>query len=123
MRKMIVAGLLASFVVTAHAAGVQVPRGRITGNTYQQFSAPQKQSYVIGVVDGLFASPVMAMTDVPRALRLVTCVNNAQMTDAQIQAIVDKFMTNNPERWGEGMGSLVYGAMREACAKENTPLD
>lgn len=124
MKKMIAAALLAALTMTAEAElSIPVPQGFFTGNKYEQFSAIEKRRYVSGVIDGLLVSPAMALTSLPRALNLQRCELAAHMTDAQIQAIVDKFMANNPERWGEDMGGLVFGAMLQACAKEGTPLD
>ncbi|KWW37565.1 hypothetical protein ACUXAV_000794 [Cupriavidus metallidurans] len=123
MKKTIVAALLAALAMTASAQSIMVPQGFFTGNTYQQLTDIDKRRYVIGVIDGLLASPLMAKGSLPRAEKLQRCELAAHMTDIQIKAIVDKFMSSNPERWGEDMGSLVFIALQAACTKLGVALD
>jgi hypothetical protein len=124
MRRKIAAAMLVSLAMTAETAhGIRVPQGFFTGNNYEQLSQIEKVRYVTGVFDGLLSSPLMAKDSLPRAENLQRCELAAHITDIQIKAIVDKFLADNPERWGEDMGSLVFGAMLQACAKEGAPLD
>lgn len=122
--KKLLAALLAAISVSAHAVEpVGVPRGFITGNKFLAFSDLEKRRYVIGVIDGLLLSPIMAMKNTPRALRLQKCERQNDMTDEQILAIVSKFVADHPESWGDDMSGLTFRAMREACEKVGTPLD
>lgn len=49
---------------------------------------------------------------------VVFCAPKA--TNGQNTAIVIKFLKNNPERWGEDAGTLVYDALRKAHPKCKT---
>lgn len=118
------AGILLSVAMAANAAGgVFVPHSFMTGSQYQQFSPPEKQRYVAGVIDGFFFAPMLAATKVMRVYKLHACAINHQMNDAVITAIVDKFIADKPEIGGEDMHYIVFRAMRDACAKLGNPID
>ncbi|MGS0625834.1 Rap1a/Tai family immunity protein [Ralstonia sp. VS2407] len=120
----ILAGMIVACATAVHAAGsVNVPRGYMNGNAYQSFSDLEKRRYVTGVVDGLLMAPIMAMKDTPRAIRLQSCEINHQMTDSQLVAIVDKYMAEHPESWGDDMAGLIFRSIRAACATVGSPLD
>ncbi|HEP6428749.1 MULTISPECIES: hypothetical protein [Burkholderia] len=40
------------------------------------------------------------MKDLPRAVKRHGCAVNLGMTNMHMAAIVDKYMTDNPDRWG-----------------------
>lgn len=122
--KKILVGMILACAAMAHAAGsVNVPRGYMSGNAYQGFSDLEKRRYVTGVVDGLLMAPIMAMRDTPRAIRLQSCEINHQITDNQLVAIVNKYMAEHPESWGDDMAGLVFRAIRAACATVGSSLD
>lgn len=100
-----------------------VPGGFVDGNAYQRFGGLEKQRYLEGVFDGIFYAPVIAMKDLPRAVKLHDCAVNHGMTNVQMAAIVDKYMTDNPERWGDPMTNNAYAAMVQACRKIGTPAE
>ncbi|RQT26027.1 hypothetical protein DF037_20265 [Burkholderia contaminans] len=98
-----------------------VPGGFVDGNKYQQFGPIEKQVYVEGLLDGIFFAPAIALKDLPRAVKLHDCAVSNNMTNVQITAIVDKYMADNPERWGDPMSNIAYTAMILACRKLGTP--
>ncbi|AOK59169.1 hypothetical protein WM29_08595 [Burkholderia ubonensis] len=100
-----------------------VPGGFVDGSAYQRFSSLERQRYLEGVFDGIFYAPVIAMKDLPRAVKLHDCAVNHGMTNVQMAAIVDKYMNDNPERWGDPMTNNAYTAMVQACRKLGTPAE
>jgi hypothetical protein len=85
------------------------------GNDYRQLADVQKTAYVVGLFDGLVAAGLLGATDVaPR--RLATCFGD-DLPQAQLRAIVDKFLDEHPERWGEPMNLLLWASLPQQCRK------
>ncbi|MDF3084379.1 hypothetical protein [Burkholderia sola] len=93
------------------SSGIFVPGGFVDGNAYHRFSTLERQRYLEGVFDGIFYAPAIAMKDLPRAVKLHDFAVNHGMTNVQMAAIVDKYMNDNPERWGNPMTNNAYTAM------------
>ena len=89
-----------------------IKSGFIDGNEYRDFSGDEKRVYLMGLMDGSFLAPVYGAPKA-RIEWLERCVTG--MTDAQLVAIIDKFLQANPARWHNDMHTLVYSAMLEAC--------
>ncbi|WP_323122449.1 hypothetical protein [Burkholderia alba] len=100
-----------------------LPGEFVDGNAYRQFSTLEKQRYLEGVFDGIFYAPAIAMKDLPHAVKLHDCAVNHGMTNVQMAAIVEKYMNDNPERWGDPMTNNAYTAMILACRKLGTPVE
>lgn len=120
--KTIGVALLGLAAAGSYAAPVLVPHGFIKGNAYEQMSPAEKQRYAAGVFDGMVLAPMFANVGVPETLRLQQCALAMNLDDAQLMAIVDKYMANVPEQWGLDMGWLVYRALIDACNKTGHPL-
>lgn len=127
MRKLIVgiALIAASLASQAQTPSprIFVPGGFVDGNTYQRYSPVQRQIYVQGVFDGIFYAPVIAGKDLPRSVKLHDCAVSHNMNDVQIVAIVDKYMAEHPERWGDPMSIIAHTAMILACRKLGSPAE
>ncbi|WP_420213442.1 hypothetical protein ACN8ZM_40225 (plasmid) [Burkholderia aenigmatica] len=127
MKKLIVGLALIAASVACHAQNASrpifVPGGFVDGNAYQQFGTLERQRYLEGVFDGIFYAPAIAMKDLPRSVKLHNCAVGHGMTNVQMAAIVDKYMTDNPERWGDPMTANAYMAMILACRKLGTPAE
>jgi hypothetical protein len=109
--------VLACFVpehLHAQDTVVRVHNGWITGNEYKQYSQTYRTAYVIGVIDGIFLSPLFGARS-PGSLWLEECVTG--MDSEQITAIVDNYHKANPRRWHQSMHAIVFSAIREACPK------
>lgn len=93
---------------------VEIKEGFLTGNSFRELSYAGKRGYAIGFLDGVFMSP---MFDAPKTeVRWIeTCV--VGMTDEQIVAILNKFLTDNLARWHEPMNILTWVAMKESCKR------
>lgn len=86
-----------------------------TGNGFRRFSQGEQLSYVVGIVDGLKLAPTLG-ADKPDMKWLRTCIKD--MEAEQIKAIVDMFLTDNPDRWHESMHMLVYAALLGPCPRK-----
>ena len=93
---------------------VWIKTGFITANDYREFTPQQKRAYAIGFMDGLFVAPFLSA---PKSE--LSWVENCAtgMTDYQVEAIFDKYLSDNPERWHESMNSLAWFAIKEGCKK------
>ena len=93
----------------------------LSGNDYQKQPELARSMYVAGVIEGWQTLAVMVVERKLQApevdtlyFPIVRCVEKG-MTRGQTLAIVDKYMTENPARWHEQMGVLVWMAMTDAC--------
>jgi uncharacterized membrane protein len=123
MKKAIAASALVVLSMTTYGQGIYVPHGFMIGNAYEQMSPLERQRYLAGVMDGYLTAPMFAMKEVPRIVTLQRCVLVMQLNDRQLAAIVDKYMSENPEQWGQDMNILTFQAIRGACLKVDIPLD
>lgn len=127
MKKMITGLALVAVSAACQAQNTSprifVPGGFVGGNAYQRFSTLEKLRYLEGVFDGIFYAPAIAMKDLPRSVKLHDCAVGHGMTNVQIAAVVGKYMTDNPERWGDPMSNSAYSAMILACRKLGTPAE
>jgi Rap1a immunity proteins len=94
----------------------------ISGNDWKQIDPEEQRFYVVGVVDAWqHLEQVASRSVIPPSgaitvfTKIVKCVEKG-MTYAQMVAIVQKYMENNPPKWHYGMTSLVWSALNEACA-------
>jgi hypothetical protein len=94
-----------------------------SGNDYQKWDASAKLFYVIGVLEG-WASIDEALkgtksTEPPALgelqLSVVRCMSTKGMTMGQAEAIVNKYIADNPAEWHNRMAYLVLRAMLNAC--------
>jgi hypothetical protein len=120
MRKVVASALFAVGALTCQAESLYTPGGFVTGNEYRQKSETSRYGYLQGLFDGYMFAPFIAGSNHTTAVRLHDCAS--QMTPIQLSAIVDKFMNENPERWGEEMNLLAYSAIFLACQKIGKPL-
>jgi hypothetical protein len=100
----------------AKAEGQQVivEQGYIAGTHYRDMVESARGMYVMGVVDGFLASTMFGGSH-PRALWLKSCITG--VNTGQLVAIIDRFISEHPERWDQGMHVLVYSALLDACAE------
>ena len=93
-----------------------------SGNTYLNMAQQNRRSYIIGVIDGLELVPMFfpASDDkIPwkdRIERVENCVRI--MSGNQIEAVVTKYLKDNPSLWHLHMNVLVIKALMEVpCYK------
>jgi len=97
-----------------------------TGKEWRQFSKTSRKAYVWGVFDTWqnieeVAEMINAKTKVqsPNTValvftKLVRCISQ-RMTYKQLNAIVDKYIEDNPALWHNSMPSLVWIAIHSVC--------
>jgi hypothetical protein len=92
----------------------------ITGNQWRELTRAEQAYYIIGVLDGwddLGDTTLQAKERTPVVTgftKLVKCA--VGMAYAQIHAIIQKYMENNPAKWHSSMALLVWFALNEGCA-------
>lgn len=118
MRTLILAALLVSTCVSAEEPVIYIPAGFVSGNMYERFSPDEKRAYVTGMIDGFLYSPALstlAKEAVYTATHLKRCIKEANMSDSQILAIVEHYLSEHPAEWGGSMHQVVFFAMLDAC--------
>ena len=85
--------------------------GIITGNDYLKMGA-HKESYLIGMMDGIFLAPFFG----GERNKMEWFENCLVGTDSnQIVAIVDKYMREHPENWNESMHGIFNRIFGSIC--------
>ncbi len=89
-----------------------IKEGFLTGNSYRELSHSGKLGYAMGILDGIFLSP---MFDAPKTeLQWIErCATG--MTGEQVVAVLNRFVSDNPARWHESMNILAWVALKEGC--------
>jgi hypothetical protein len=89
----------------------------LSGNKYLSKDDAMKLGYVSGVIDAFFliSASQASASGPPNLGWLAGCTN--KMNNIQIQAIVDKYMKDNPQIWHEPMAAAVLDAMMRACGQ------
>lgn len=87
--------------------------GFLTGNAFRELSTAEKTVYLEGIWDGY----VFALSfggEPPTAVPTLTgCIPHLQ--NDQLLAIVNKYIQEHPERWGDPMGLTVFNALPKEC--------
>jgi hypothetical protein len=105
-------GLAAS--APAQQSQVNIKTGFLTGNTFRELSVGGKRGYAQGFTDGVFVAPLFRAPKSELAW-LESCM--VGMTDAQVVAILEKWLNENPAQWHMQMNVLAYNALSQACPK------
>lgn len=111
LRTLSAAGL-ALMVVCAHGAGTRIHQGFLTGQQYLDADVSVRRGYAMGILDGLFISPLAGASS-ERLMSLGDCVEN--MNDDQIEAIFSKYLREHLERWHQSAHGAFFGAMLDIC--------
>ena len=85
---------LASIFVALGALLLSTPAFAITGNEYRVLSQVQKESWLVGAVDGLLTAQLTITNKQPE---LAVCL--AKIPVSQQRAIFEKALESDPERW------------------------
>lgn len=91
---------------------ISIHPGFATGNYYRSQVTPARQTYLMGTVDGFMLAPVVGGNRTELAW-LETCLKG--YVPAQLVAVVDKWLEENPQRWNEQMNALAFAALLSAC--------
>jgi len=91
----------------------------VTGNRYLDMDQSSRIIYVIGVIDGIKLTPSFGISKgVEKTIKsLDNCFN--VMSTGQLEAIVWKYLQDNPSKWHEPMNMLIFKAFIDLpCYKE-----
>ena len=114
----VVSNLYANESVSIHTEKtVVIHNGLGTGKDYLKMSAPQKDAYVRGAVNGMliapfFGAPVEKMNWFEK---YVEAMDVGQTVD-----LLTKYLQNNPASLDEGLNTLMYLAIREDYNKKRS---
>src|SRR5882762_8919943 len=108
-------GLL-SWTVIVHGAGpaqeVQIHNGMGTGQDYLRMPEPERPAYVMGLVNGLFLSPLLGASRQSSAW-LETCLE--EKSGKQIAEILSQYLEQHPTEQHEQLHAASYRALLQAC--------
>lgn len=92
----------------------------ITGNDWNGLSDPYRKGFVHGVMDGWLEAamldPSNGMSGKSNTL-LVTCFMPKGMTYAQVYAIIDKHLKDNPEIWNQPLQTIIFNKIASLCPR------
>jgi hypothetical protein len=92
----------------------------ITGSEWKQLPPAVQHYYIIGVLDGWNNVGTITLLAEEKApigsgfTKQIECT--AGMAYTQINAIIQKYMENNPSQWHNSMALLLWPALAEVCA-------
>ena len=113
---LIVVGLVFLSLNVNAAQPVRIHNGFISGEEYLRMEDRERQSYVMGLVDGIFLAPLLDGSE-ERAWNLGTCVEGSghAMTNLQLDAILSKYLRDNPADWHRSAHVSMYAALLRVC--------
>jgi hypothetical protein len=121
--KKIIPLAMLTLCATAHALPIiGVEHGFLTGTDYKKGNPGERASYVMGVVDGFYYSPIFG-APYTKIDKVQICLDKLAPTAAQVAGIVDHYMETNPGILHDQMQPIVLGAIRNVCAARGTPID
>jgi len=86
--------------------------GFLTGNDYRKLPYSEKISYISGVFDGFTNATLFGAPD-SSIQTLMNCLPHVPQD--QLEAMVSKYLSENPDKWGFPMSYLVFAALPKAC--------
>ncbi len=106
----IVGGLVAVFL-TILTVTVLGQTESVTGQIYLQFPASARTAYAAGFQ----AASALSALNPPGAGVIARCT--ALWSLGQTQAVIDRYIMDNPQRWHEWVGFLAWDALMAACRR------
>lgn len=96
---------------------VWIKSGFVKRIDYLGYSSQEQQLYVMGVVDGLLVSPMIA-GNTPKEKAIRDCLSDRSITSTQIQLTTFKVVRDNPEKLDQDAHVAVYVAITDICKIE-----
>jgi hypothetical protein len=105
--------LLLSSGAYGQSDGIVIQNGWITGNDFVGSLETQKSFYIMGLIDGISLSPFFDATQGKvQAFRSCT----VDMTNTQLVAILDLYLSRNPAEWHNNMHIIFFrSVVVETC--------
>lgn len=97
---------------------ITIPGGFYTADTFRNLKSG-KPNYVAGYIDGMLASRALMDTSV-QIPKIRACL--AGMNAGQLEALMDKYIADHPERWDNPMSGVGLFAVVSACRSRGFDL-
>jgi len=107
-RTVVLIGL--GIVLGAQTPSVQV--GFYSSQSFRDATEVEKTAYSSGYLDGVLSSVLLGAPP-DRIERVSACLQG--MTNGQLSAVIEKYVSSHPERWDYRMTILGELAITEAC--------
>jgi len=112
--------LIAAGAIVAPAAS-----GEQTGNKWRSWTKPERDMFIIGVLDGWTLSmkgdaPVSKQPTLETAV--TACMVQQKVTYEQVIAVVEKYMREEPKWWNSSMTAIVLAALVPLCPEVDAQL-
>jgi hypothetical protein len=94
---------------------VSVHYAFLKAQNYLDMSADKRQTFAMGFIDGMSVAPAFGLSDQGTAAvkALGSCLEG--MNQAQIAAIIEKYIRNHPEHWHYELEFEGFSAMKDNC--------
>jgi ABC-type multidrug transport system permease subunit len=91
-----------------------VSNGFFKAHEFLDLNETQKVAFAMGFLDGIFIAPLLdAPDDGKFYVSLRTCT--AEMSGAQVAAIIEKYIRENPEDWHLQLHMVAFNSLLTAC--------
>ncbi len=88
---------------------------------FLELSENSKKAFAMGFIDGIYVAPYLDAPDKGEILvSLQKCVTG--MSNTQLGAIIEKFITEHPENWHRPLNTEAWNALMGACTLERPTL-
>jgi len=91
---------------------VFVYTGFISGTEFLDMNTVEKRAYACGIIDGILVSSLFG-ADKQNIKQFNSCVTG--MSNAQVAAIISKYLNDNPELWHEPLHITTVNAFSKFC--------
>lgn len=93
---------------------VSIKNGFLTGEQLLQMSEIEKNSYSMGLINGMLLAPLFGGHK-SELFWFENCIRG--MTGTQLSAIFTKHLRENPQDWNLTPHISLYNALRKSCPK------
>ena len=99
----------------------------LNGNEWKKLPTDARQGYVGGVIDswatlrGFIEGAKVSPGGAAIYTDLARCIGNREITYGQMNAIVDKYLADHPDKWDYSMAVLVWSAVYDVCNPNSDP--
>ncbi len=102
--------------VTSKVIGqpISIKNGFLTGEQLLQMSEFEKNSYSMGLINGMLLAPFFG-GEKSELFWFENCITG--MTSTQLSAIFTKYLRENPQDWNLTPHTSLYNALRKSCPK------
>lgn len=91
-----------------------IHKGFLKTNDYLKAEKMERRFYGMGIIDGIMLSPFFGAPK-SKMVWLEKCLEN--MTDDQVEAIITKYLENNPGEWHYYLHVVIFLAFSKICKK------